>query len=67
MNQLNLFKEFFLRDKEIWRQAEELLKELEEHEGPISSKLQQKMNKIRRIIPSQEEYEQIEELLRELE
>ena len=67
MNQLNLFKEFFLRDKEIWRQAEELLKELEEHEGPISSKLQQKMNEIRRIIPSQEEYEQIEELLRELE
>ena len=67
MNQLNLFKEFFLRDKEIWRQAEELLKELEEHEGPISSELQQKMNEIRRIIPSQEEYEQIEELLKELE
>ena len=32
MNRLNLLKEFFLKDKEIWRQAEELLKELEGYE-----------------------------------
>lgn len=67
MNRLNLFKEFFLRDKEIWGMVEIHLKELEESESPISSELQQRVNKLRRMIPSQEEHERIEELLKELE
>ena len=66
MDRSNLLKEFFLRDKEIWQQAEDFLKELEEHEGPISRELQRKIHELRRIIPSQEEHEQIEELLKEL-
>ena len=67
MSRLNLFKEFFLRDEEIWRMTEDFLKEFEESDRPISSELQQKMNEIRRMIPSQEEFKQIKELLKELE
>ena len=67
MNRRRLLQKFFLNDIEVMiPMMREFLKELEECPGPISRERQRKISEMRRIIPSEEEVQQIKEVIEEM-